>query len=511
MVLILCSNHTILEAQTTFDINFCATEDSGEPSPTEFYSRSTDINYLKSFDPVVINVFYWRVNDEFGNSSNPITEDDALASIAHLNMEFNDINIFFKYRGIGELNSPPEVPLRVFDPNEPDPCAIHTDAAGNTLYDPEGYSRLDRCEIGSFSSYFTNNGFRLDDALNIYVPANTNFFGGVSHGSPSNAITMPPVNLTRDVMIHEVGHAFNLRHIGFGSNNSNCEHVTRDPNDDSFNADTAGDEVVDTAAVPSFFYEFCDEDPNDEFPRSYCLANVEARYFYLDPNTCEYIGAGTDCQDPPVEYVISAEDVQNIMADALPNNCVNSLTTGQGIRMQEAIQSESILQGIQTTIASLYEPYFGEYYFAGPQTNSPPLFQPGFEYVFYACDGDYPQPADFEDTSFTFETPFLYSIPPDVIDYRTITHPNGTAFVIKHPALTGPRMCYDNTNRNPLSGTVIKFRDNVFNNNIDIIPKDSLGINAQNLIQDLPEGLYKVEKHYENGEQEETVIIKENN
>jgi hypothetical protein len=325
---------------------------------------------------------------------------------------------------------------------------------------------------------------------------------------------MPPVNLTREVMIHEVGHAFALLHPDQGSTSfTNCEHVTRDPNDPDFNADTAGDRVVDTPAVPNFFYEFCDEDPNDEFPRSYCLANVEFRSFYLDPDTCEYLGSGDDCLDPPVEYLITPEDVRNIMFSGIPNSCgSNSLTIGQGVRMQETIVAgNNVLAGIQTTIASLYEPYIGEYYFAGPETNNPPLFQPGFEYVFYACDGFYPQPADYDDISFDFETPFLYSIASDEQDYRSITHPNGTAFVIKHPALTGPRVCYDNINRMPLGGKVIKFRDNVFNHNVEVSPKDSTSINSQNLIQELPNGLYKIEKEFGNGDIEEIVIVKENN
>ena len=104
----------------------CANEENVSEDPPGIYSRSIDPNYLNSFEPVVINVFYWQVNDEFGNSTNPLTQNTALASIAYLNMEFNDINIFFKYRGIGELNSPPEVPLRIFDPSISNSCAIQT-------------------------------------------------------------------------------------------------------------------------------------------------------------------------------------------------------------------------------------------------------------------------------------------------------------------------------------------------------------------------------------------------
>ncbi|MFT4697883.1 MAG: pantothenate kinase [Flavobacteriaceae bacterium] len=72
-----------------------------------------------------------------------------------------------------------------------------------------------------------------------------------------------------------------------------------------------------------------------------------------------------------------------------------------------------------------------------------------------------------------------------------------------------PRKCYDNFNLAATGGTVLKFNDNVLNNNVTIIPQDSTSINSQNLINDLPSGLYKIEKTYNDGAVEETVIIKE--
>ena len=60
---------------------------------------------------------------------------------------------------------------------------------------------------------------------------------------------------------------------------------------------------------------------------------------------------------------------------------------GQGIRMREAVTlicPENRLDDAVNTnglngIASLYEPYKGEYYVSGPATTNPPLFQPGFD------------------------------------------------------------------------------------------------------------------------------------
>ena len=71
------------------------------------------------------------------------------------------------------------------------------------------------------------------------------------------------------------------------------------------------------------------------------------------------------------------------------------------------------------------------------------------------------------------------------------------------------RRCYDNNARGPKSGSVTWFKDGVFNANVTIIQKDSAGINAPNLIEDLDPGLYKIEKEYEDGTLEQDIIYKE--
>jgi len=51
----------------------------------------------------------------------------------------------------------------------------------------------------------------------------------------------------------------------------------------------------------------------------------------------------------------------------------------------------------------------------------------------------------------------------------------------------------------------------VFNVNVTITAQDSLSINNQNLIENLENGLYKIDKIYEDGSTEETVIYKDTN
>jgi len=50
----------------------------------------------------------------------------------------------------------------------------------------------------------------------------------------------------------------------------------------------------------------------------------------------------------------------------------------------------------------------------------------------------------------------------------------------------------------------------VFNTNVTITQKDSLGINNSNLISELEPGLYRIEKRYDDGATEDKVIFKEN-
>lgn len=205
-----------------------------------------------------------------------------------------------------------------------------------------------------------------------------------------------------------------------------------------------------------------------------------------------------------------------------PSSCKEFFTVDQGIKMREHIENYPPLQLVTNEDASsLYEPYKNEYYLAGPFNPQlhKPLFQPGFTYKFVECNGPYPQPADYGEY-------FSYNINNVLLDFEIdeenfddITHPNHAAIYIEELAqftsvsneLSIPQKCYNNFNLGPIGGTVTLFNDGIFNTNITITPQDSTAINSQNLINDLPQGLYKVEKNYQDGAIEETIIIKDNN
>lgn len=483
------------------DANWCATPDDNTPDPAGVFSYAEDMATAQSFDPVVLNVYYWQVNAYHFENQDPLTLQKVLASVAQLNIIYNDFNIFFKYRGYDVIESPNDIQQVIFDGS----CQFQTDENGNDILDPDGYGSLNRCQIGQFFNYASNNGFEKEDAINIYVPYATENFAGAASSIGTNMIVMPTVNIEGGILHHEMGHALGLSHTHSSYFSSFCEHVTRNPGDANYNAEVRGDSVTDTAAVPDFIEEYCYF--ND--PDASCSFGSEYNRYYVDQENCTYTGANVDCEG--TSYQIPPEDVRNYMSYSY-RSCFDTFSPGQAIRMQERIMSDNDLILAQTTIASLYEPFRGEYYDVGPSGSllEIPLLQPGFDYAFHPCSGHYNQPSDYDDISFDY-IPLASTVSKYTTDYLSIVHQNHTSIAILHPAIDSqPRRCYSNTNRTPIGGRVVRFEDGVINYNVTITPQDSLGINQENLINTLNPGLYKIEKDFENGDVEQTVIQKNN-
>lgn len=412
--------------------------------------------------PLVINTFFHDTDSEI-----PIllTEEDFLSSIAYLNRVYNPFRIFFKYRG------------------------------------------------------FDTNTTAVDNMLNIYT---RNDNGGVAFNGTAtvNYLSFIEGSDTRFILAHEVGHLFCLIHTVNAESTSiiftnplTCnqeiitegtyaitgicaENVTRDPNNPDYNAQVTGDYVVDTPAS------------------------------YEEVNLC----VDTNTTPPTLEYLFSNEvvdavgtpyqdiDVANIMDTDTREiffSFKNNFTDGQGIRMRESIENRALLQSWLAPVSSLYEPYSGSYYFAGPIVpDNRPLFQPGFDYKFVRAGGlppnynIYNTPSDYDDISFSFDTSVvLNKVDRFSLDLNNINHPNRSAIIIEQLEQQ-PRKCYHNVNRGASGGKVIKFNDNTPNANYTVYEKDSIGINHPTLIQDLDNGLYIIEKDYDDGTQEQKTILK---
>ncbi len=473
----------------------------------EFTAR-IDAERLDDFEPVVANIFFWEIKDSNGN----IDEDDynpgwdfekeALDVVAELNIYYNPFKIFFKYKGTGTIEN-------------------------TALYDKN--------KITDFLTYLNNliaasetpEDLKNFNAINTYVAPKISGGAGTPF-APRYTLSRETFDTRLDVSTHEVGHVFGLLHTHqywFNCSDSGlpdeflAENVTRNSSDPNYNADTNGDRVPDTAASPNLKFQKCYEagytGPLYEgCPESYLWSYV---------SNCQYTNTSVlDCSNPGVNYNISADDVKNIMSYA-PNDCKGIFTMGQGIRMREAIETSCAYDiGLRDAInndgvASLFEPYKGEYYFAGPLPLDddgnliPPLFQPGFDYNFVSCDCDCPLPLDYGDTNFIYYDQLGTFIHKEETNYSIITHPNHTAIRILQLDETQPWRCYDNNNRRPNGGTIIKFNDNVLNTNVTITPQDSTSINNENLINNLQPGLYNIIEQFEDGDIQEKVILKENN
>ncbi|AFL80377.1 hypothetical protein Aeqsu_0874 [Aequorivita sublithincola DSM 14238] len=482
--------------------NPCATPDGPTADQAGAYSYSDEIPTLENFTPVVFNVFFWGINKSDGTSQYPLTENTVLSAVSKLNIQFNPFGIFFKYYGMD-------------------------------FFDSDTYYIIDR-GLGELDGgpndpgvyvYAASNNYKKADAFNIYVPYSTEGFAGAAELKNKVNIAINGFSLINSysLLSHEIGHCFNLGHTfdGFRSPDPYCEHVTRDETDPDYNAALRGDRITDTAAVPDFKNEHFWELIDLGYTYQQALA-MYIPYKYVDPVTYEYTGTGTDCLDPPVDYDISPTDVKNTMGygPAAPPYA-KKFTTGQKIRIHESIEIDYFGEfgTATTTFAALYEPYKGSYppYYPHPQPWPMPMFQPGFTYDFIECCCEYIQPAAYGDLTFSVDPSHVVKhVDKFMTIYSSIYHPNHSAIVIHEIdqafGTSSYQKCYDNYQTPPvLGGRVVRFNDNIFNENVTITPKDSTEITDPHLIENLDTGLYKIETNYGNGVDEETVIYKTGN
>ena len=482
----------------------CGMPDEIVQDPVGVYSYSNDTNVLNDFEPVVFNIFFWGINKSDGTPGiSSLTEYECLTSVSQLNRVYNDFNIFFKYVGYDNtsFNSDEYYHLTKWECLDGNPDNVFEFAAESGFVEPHSFNVYVASGGADFSGY-AQNYFKVNIATNHVF---TDHFEGM--------------------IAHEVGHCLNLQHTHSAWDTNYCEHVTRDIQSNDYNALNNGDHLHETPAMPDFRNEHLVELLLDGVPYEVAIDSF-IPYKYVNPVTFQYNNPnGDDCVQPVnVPYDIDELDVRNYMAynPASPEAFFETFTTDQKIRMREAIIEDEygLFSDSETTVSSLYEPYKGEYYVAGPEPDphTQPLFQPGFDYIFLACSCENQDgydcvngPCDFDENGFQSYTIIVKTVDKDETDYNSITLPNHSSIYIAQLNDIGNRRCYDNFNKSASFGTVTKFNDGVFNTNVTVMPQDSTQINNANLIEDLNPGLYVIDKAYQDGSNSQSVILKENN
>jgi hypothetical protein len=452
-------------------MDWCATKEESTflKSVTSSASQNIPISAFGEAVPLVLKVHFYEVMPS-GPDVYPIMESTMLNAIAELNRNFNEFSIFFKYDGVDSFVS-------------------------DTFYNIDNTEGS--TEPSDLDDFLHDNGHFTEGAINIisvnsisnaiaYYRLGGNYVDFTSIVCETNSIDDPQMPY---VLTHEVGHNFNLRHTFFEHSTPNPgvflrENVTRDPLSPNYNALTRGDGIIDTYATPKYYTK----------------------------DNCIYTDNKVDDTDTP--YSEHPPQAKNFMSYA--HYCQQEFTAGQGGYMRHYIDLlannvPSITALILYPESILYEPFRGEYYLAGPNLpeSSAPAFQYGFDYVFVDTSqaNVYNQPTPYTFTNF-WSGAIVESY--DINHNAPIIHRNHTAFKILQLDPT-PRMCYNNTNRTPKAGTLIKFLDGTLNSNVSITIKDSLQINDPDFIQNLDPGLYNVQKIYNDGTSKETIILKGNN
>lgn len=192
------------------------------------------------------------------------------------------------------------------------------------------------------TSNLVNDNY-IEDAINVYISKNLPYSGAANYFSNRIYVKDSVMWWSEILLAHEVGHALNLKHTHGGFNRppegmcydlyfpTNCEHVTRDPNDPDYNALTHGDEVHDTAADPGLFSS---------------LTGDYANCYNQDAN-CNYIGNQVDCQGTP--YLIDSSIINNIMSYG-NSGCQDMITQGQVERIHYSIDNASLSTEIKKAL-----------------------------------------------------------------------------------------------------------------------------------------------------------------
>lgn len=311
------------------------------------YDATTKYVFNVKFHVVYNDNGITRTNN-LGNPGIPIGFEEVMNAIRDLNVAFNQFNIYFKYRGLDQINN--------------------TDFLN--LETPQ--------ELNNLGSIYS-----IPNSINLFI-VNGTVSGAAARGQYFDDNWF----VRKWTLCHEMGHIFGLQHVWF-ENNGICENAQRLPGEPDFNADSAGDKIRDTHAwgnTNDIHFQNCD----------YIGGAIDCAGSPINPTVLPYQN----------NYFISGPPIYNYLnTDSTDYTCEPIFTPGQGRKMRENITGTwaASFTAQMTSVESLYEPFesisfggntvisiedFGDgSAFVCRNLKVRNRFQKGFDYVFPDNDG----------------------------------------------------------------------------------------------------------------------------
>jgi hypothetical protein len=460
--------------------------------------------------PMVINVKFHGVHETNGTDSHNINEERFLKIIASINQNFNQFNIFFKYRGYDIINDSNKV--NDYFPNWVDfvtQQGNYDENAINIMINNGGgfgtgigSNAITMTTLSSFPNSINGVSTFYDYETNILMGWKLGLFT-INTFSYQNADPVT-TNIPPCISTPFIYKAYLMNDVNF-----HPENVAR--SGINFNADTAGDMVADTqACFTGFTKNYCDD------------SGLIYQNFMQHPDVIDLTSTMYNC---------TAVESHNFMQDGFlsGNGQPNSFTPGQGARMRQFIISNpnyynsvlNLLANGDADVAPLFEPYYSQTY---PTNEIISLtdngdgtakvcrsvgvehrFQPGFDYTFSentATDPITVSKSDFPVPPVQLHT-FDYPVTIAQLNPATCNVVSDTG--IAHISCTRMLICADE----PYNGGKIISTDNLLNSIYTIEELDAIKVKDPQLYEKLMgQRYYKIIKETTTGVKTEEVFYK---
>lgn len=460
--------------------------------------------------PMVLNVKFHGIHETDGSDLHSINEERFLKIIATLNINFNQFNIFFKYRGYNIINN------SAFVNNYFSDWVNYTTLQGN--FDENAINIMINNDSG-FGTGAGSNAIKmttqLSDANTIngfspFYDSETNFLLGFTLGLfPIDTraylnSTLVTNNLPSCITSPFIYKAYFVTNPGF----TLPENVTRDNSNFNYNADTAGDMVADTQAC------------FDGFTQNYCNDNGNIYQIFIQhPEVVDFTGTMYNC---------TASESHNFMLYGNYGGIPNSFTAGQGARMRQFIISNpnnfnpslNLLDDGSPDVQPLFEPY-SAHIISGNIVSTEDLgdgtanicrswlmehkFQPGFTYNFpdNVSPDSIDVPATLTDIPLVTLNTFDYPVTIAQLDPALTNLTTNTG--VAHISCTRGLNC---TIENYISGKILQ-QLQLFSPNYTVEELNAMQVKDPDLFNKLLSNYYyKIEKETESGAKTSEVFFK---